>query len=90
MPRSGDGSLIAAHIDMLFDRHLLSFELQQDDFRAVVTPRAEPVAAKLGVTPGMPLASSALSPGSMSRVGQYMASHLDCFRQKKVDAAPSS
>jgi hypothetical protein len=38
----------------------------------------------------MPLASSALSPGSMSRIGQYMASHLSRFRQKKVDAAPSS
>ncbi|CAM5798368.1 HNH endonuclease [Rhizobacter fulvus] len=84
-----NGLLIAVHVDKLFDRHLLSFELQGDDFRAVVAPRARPVAAKLGVTPGMPLASSALSPGSMSRIGQYMVGHLARSRQKKVDAAPS-
>ncbi|MDP3653773.1 MAG: HNH endonuclease signature motif containing protein [Rhodoferax sp.] len=84
-----NGLLIAVHVDKLFDRHLLSFELQGDDFRAVVAPRARPVAAKLGVTPGMPLASSALSPGSMSRIGQYMVGHLARLRQKKVDAAPS-
>jgi len=82
--------LLAAHVDMLFARQLLSFELQRDDFRAVVAPRARPVAAKLGVTPGMPLASSALSPGNVSRIGQYMAGHLAHFRQKKVDAAASS
>ena len=82
--------LLAAHVDMLFARHLLSFELQRDDFRAVVAPRAQPVAAKLDITPGMPLASSALSPNNTSRVGQCRAGHLARFRQKEADAAASS
>lgn len=85
-----NGLLLAVHVDRLFDRHLLSFELQRDDFRAVVAPRVQPIAAKLGLTPGMPLASSALSPGGMSRIGQYMADHLARFRQKKADAAATS
>ena len=75
---------------MLFARQLLSFELQWDDLRTVVAPRAQPVAAKLGITPGMPLASSALSPNNMSRVGQCTAGHLARFPQKKADAAASS
>jgi len=75
---------------MLFARHLWSFELQRDDFRAVVALRAQPVAAKLGITPGMPLASSALSPNNTSRVEQCRAGHLARFRQKEADAAASS
>lgn len=82
--------LLAAHVDMLFARHLLSFELQWDDFRAVVAPRAQPVAANLGITPGMPLASSVPSRNNTSRVGQCMAGDLARFRQKKADAAASS
>jgi hypothetical protein len=85
-----NGLLLAVHVDKLFDRHLLSFEAQGGDLRTVIAPRAQSIAAKLGVSPGMPLATAMLSPSVVRRVEQYMSGHLAEFRRKKLDAAPSS
>lgn len=85
-----NGLLLAAHVDKLFDRHLLSFEMQGGEFRSVVAPRAQPVATKLGVRPGMPLAMAMLSPGQVRDVERYMNGHLAQFKLRRAQSSATS
>ncbi len=84
-----NGLLLAVHIDKLFDRYLLSFDLQRGDLRSVIAPIAQPVTAKLGLLPGMPLATAHLSPSTARRFEQFMAGHHSRFLKRKAEAATS-
>jgi hypothetical protein len=84
-----NGLLLATHVDKLFDRYLLSFESQRGEMRAVIAPRAQAVASKLGIFPGAPLTASMMTPSVMRRFEQYMSEHLTTFLRKKAESTVS-
>lgn len=84
-----NGLLLAVHVDKLFDRHLLSFESRNEDLYTVISPRARSIAARLGVLPGMRLATAMLSPGTVRRIESYMSGHLARFHQRRQSDAPT-
>lgn len=79
-----NGLLLGVHADKLFDRHLLSFDLLRGDLRSVIAPIAQMDAARLGLTPGMPLRTSHLSPSAARRLEAYMRDHHARFQQRKA------
>jgi len=79
-----NGLLLAAHADKLFDRHLLSFDMQRGDLRSVIAPVAQSDVARLGLTPGMPLRTSLLSPSAARRIENHMRDHHERFQQRKA------
>lgn len=85
-----NGLLLAAHADKLFDRHLLSFQLQRGDLRSVIAPTALPVATKIGLRPGMPLSTEHLSPSAARRLETYMSEHHARFLARKAAMTPSN
>ncbi|WP_051953953.1 HNH endonuclease [Xenophilus azovorans] len=85
-----NGLLLATHADKLFDRHLLSFDLQHGDLRTVIAPIALSDAARLGLRPGMPLRAAQLPPSAARRLEAYMRDHHDRFQQRKAHLAASA
>lgn len=85
-----NGLLLAVHADKLFDRHLLSFDLQRAELRSVVAPIAQQVASRLGLTPGMPLGTAHLSPSVVRRLEDYMRGHHARFLLRKAAMAASA
>lgn len=85
-----NGLLLATHADKLFDRHLLSFDLQRGDLRSVISPIAQQVASKLELLPGMALATSHLSPSDERRLHAYMSGHHKTFLVRKAAMTPSA
>lgn len=79
-----NGLLLAVHADKLFDRHLLSFDLQRNELRSVITQLAQSDAARLGLTPGMPLRTAQLAPSAANRVEAYMRGHYERFQLRKA------
>ena len=71
-----NGLLLAAHVDKLFDRFLLSFDQSRDGFRTVIHPRIRPDVLKLGLKAGLPLNISRLRLDDERRFGRYMREHL--------------
>lgn len=85
-----NGLLLAVHADKLFDRHLLSFDLQRGDLRSVIASIAQSDAARLGLTPGIPLRTAQLSPSAARQVEAYMRGHHERFLQRRAAAATST
>jgi hypothetical protein len=85
-----NGLLLAVHADKLFDRYLLSFDLQRGDLRCVIAPTAQAVAARLGLKPGMPLNTAQLSPSVARRLEGYMRGHHERFVERKAEMSVSS
>ncbi|MDP3521846.1 MAG: HNH endonuclease [Hydrogenophaga sp.] len=84
-----NGLLLATHADKLFDRHLLSFDLQRGELRSVIAPIARSDAARLGLTPGMQLRAAQLSPSAARRLEAYLAGHFGRFLLRKARLATS-
>lgn len=81
-----NGILLAANMDRLFDRHLISFRCTGSDFELVVSKRLTPVVGALGIKLGSKLRSAKLSPSEFERVARYMEGHHSKFlEQQKVD-----
>ena len=76
-----NGLLLAAHVDKLFDRYLLSFEESRSEFKSVLHPRIRAAVATLGVKPGMNLDVSRLSLTDERRLKMYMSEHLRRHRE---------
>ena len=79
-----NGLLLATHADKLFDRHLPSFDLARGDLRNVIAPSAQGDAARLGLTPGMPLRAAHLPPSAARRLEAYLAEHFSRFQARKA------
>lgn len=71
-----NGLLLAAHVDKLFDRYLLSFKESRSGFESVLHPRVRAAVATLGIKAGMPLDTSYLSLTVERRLKAYIAEHL--------------
>ena len=85
-----NGLLLATHADRLFDRHLLSFDLQRGELRSVIAPIAQMDASRLGLHPGMTLRSAHLPPSTARRFEDHMRDHHARFLQRKLSLSPSS
>lgn len=86
---ASNGLLLAVHADRLFDRHLLSFDVQHGDLRTVIAQSAQSDAARLGLTPGMPLRTALLSPSAARRLEAYMQGHQERFQRRKASSMAS-
>lgn len=75
-----NGLLLGAHVDKLFDRHLLSFEECQTGFKSVLHPRIRQDVTKLGLTNGMTLDTSNLGVSDKDRFRYYMGEHLTRYK----------
>lgn len=84
-----NGLLLAAHIDKVFDRHLLSFSHDRSGYRVAIHPRAERAMGRLGVKVGMLLQDNHLSPGSSRNFERYMSGHYAKFNQRLKDDKPT-
>ena len=82
-----NGLLLAAHVDALFDRHLLSFQQARDGMRCVIAPEAVVAARQVGLVAGSTLNDTNLSPSSLRRIGDYMQGHHRRFLARKAAAA---
>ena len=71
-----NGLLLAAHVDKLFDRYLLSFEPSREGFRTVIHPRVRREVAQLGLKSVCVLDISQLRLEDERRFGRYMGEHL--------------
>lgn len=71
-----NGLLLAAHVDKLFDRFLMSFEESRSGFTSVLHPRIRLAVAKLGLRAGLTLDTSHLGFASEGRFRRYMEQHL--------------
>jgi hypothetical protein len=72
-----NGLLLAAHVDKLFDRFLLSFEISRLGFGCVLHPRIHRVVLGLGIKSGKLLNTSFLSPDAERRFAKYMSEHYN-------------
>jgi len=82
-----NGLLLAVHADKLFDRHLLSFDLQRGELRSVIASIAQMDASRLGLHPGMTLRSAHLSPSVARRFEDFMRDHHARFLKRKLSIA---
>jgi len=71
-----NGLLLAAHVDKLFDRFLLSFKESRSGFESVLHPRVHAAVRTLGIKAGMILKTERLNPRDESRFTAYMREHL--------------
>lgn len=78
-----NGLMLAAHVDRLFDRHLLSFREDRGVFRCVIHPSVRREAEKLQLTERLSIRSTTnLRMGEHERFSAYMAEHLKQFSAK--------
>jgi hypothetical protein len=78
-----NGLMLAAHIDRLFDRHLLSFREDRGVFRCVIHPSVRREAEKLQLTEKLSIRSTTnLRMAEHDRFCVYMVEHLKHFSSK--------
>lgn len=82
-----NGLLLAAHVDALFDRHLLSFEQARDGLRCVIATEARTAARQAGILAGATLKDTNLSPSELRRVVAYLENHHRRFLARKQASA---
>lgn len=71
-----NGLLLAAHVDKLFDRFLMSFEESRGAFTSVLHPRVRTAVLPLGLKSGLVLDTSNLGFANEGRFRRYMEQHL--------------
>ncbi|MGF1767010.1 HNH endonuclease [Enterovibrio makurazakiensis] len=78
-----NGILLCAHIDKLFDAHLLTFVKKGSKFVSKLSPKIDPSVLKgLGVQPGYELCTERLSVLHRERFERYMVEHNKQFLHK--------
>ena len=75
-----NGVLLAAHVDKLFDRFLMSFEETRGEFITVIHPRVSKAVSMLGIRNRMVLNTSHLGLVNEGRFKRYMAQHARRYR----------
>lgn len=84
-----NGLLLATHVDKLFDRYLLSFRYESDEFRVEIHPRVRNAAKNLGVTQGTRLKTTHLTPSQTQKIACYLAEHYQRFLQRVSSDTPT-
>ncbi|WP_287832025.1 HNH endonuclease signature motif containing protein [Idiomarina sp.] len=80
-----NGILLCAHIDKLFDAHLLTFLKQGSKFVAKLSPKLDPSLLRgLGIEAGYELCVDNLSTAYRERFEKYMMQHNTHFKQKSA------
>jgi hypothetical protein len=78
-----NGIMLAAHVDRLFDRHLLSFREDRGVFRCVIHPSVRREAEKLQLTEKLSIRSTTnLRMAEHNRFSAYMVEHLKQFSSR--------
>lgn len=77
-----NGLLLAAHVDKLFDRHLLSFRQSGAEFVVEFSPRIRQVADCLRVNADTRLAVENLDNAAQRRFAEFMQRHFERFTSK--------
>jgi hypothetical protein len=81
-----NGILLCAHIDKLFDAHLLTFVKKGSKFVSKISPKIDPSLLKgLGIQTGDELCSERLSIVHRERFEKYMVEHNSQFMHKCDD-----
>lgn len=82
-----NGLLLCAHIDKLFDQHLLSFEQRNKRFYLRTSKNLDKkTLSLLGITAGIELGTSHLKVDDISRFEKYMSEHFEQFTQKQNES----
>lgn len=80
-----NGLLLCAHIDKLFDKYLLSFELKNQSHKLRVSKSLDKkLLSLLGIDEGIELNTNNLSRESYSRFELYMSEHFNYFLELEV------
>ncbi|SED73077.1 HNH endonuclease [Burkholderia sp. WP9] len=74
-----NGLLLAANVDRLFDRNLMSFKHSRGEYFSVLHPRLRAEAGELGLFEGMRLSTSHLGFSGAQRFERYMSEHLRAY-----------
>ncbi|PMM34631.1 hypothetical protein BCT55_18465 [Vibrio splendidus] len=83
-----NGILLCAHIDKLFDAHLLTFVKKRERFISKLSPVLDPILLKgLGIQNGDELCTDNLSIEHRDRFEKYMTEHNEQFSLKSINAA---
>jgi hypothetical protein len=78
-----NGILLCAHIDKLFDAHLLTFVKQGSKFLSKLSPHLDSaLLKKLGIEARYELCTAHLSQGHLERFEEYIREHNNHFEQK--------
>ncbi len=81
-----NGILLCAHIDKLFDRHIITFYKRGNDFVLVLSKhyqRYKTDFPKLQIKIGESLATTNLTPDQIKRLDRYMEKHNAIFEDKE-------
>ena len=82
---AANGLLLVAHADRLFDRYLLSFRNDRDDYYLELNPRVRGPVSQLGIRSGLRLNTSNLGFNVSHRFQLYMQGHYERFL-KRIEA----
>ncbi|MGF1849364.1 HNH endonuclease [Vibrio lentus] len=83
-----NGLLLCAHIDKLFDRHLLSFECRKDRFLLRVSRTLDKkLLSSLAIDEGVELNTQPLGLDELARFKNYMKEHFEVFSIKNSSEA---
>lgn len=85
-----NGLLLAAHVDKLFDRFLMSFEESRAGFTSVLHPRVRTAVSALGLKSGLVLDTSHLGFANEGRFKRYMEQHLRRHRDLVEQDKPTA
>ena len=78
-----NGILLCAHIDRLFDRHLISFEPGRSGCKVKISTSIDIKALEqLGVTNDLELVANMMSPDDRDRFLGYIEKHYEIFLEK--------
>jgi hypothetical protein len=82
---AANGLMLVAHADRLFDRYLLSFRNDRDDYFLELNPRIRGPVSQMGIRSGLKLNTSNLGFNVSHRFQRYMQGHYDLFL-KRIEA----
>ncbi|MGY6352937.1 HNH endonuclease [Vibrio parahaemolyticus] len=81
-----NGLLLCAHIDRLFDQHLLSFECKRGRYYLRLSKKLnKKQLSLLGVDSGTELATTSLSRNEITHFEEYILEHFKTFSQKNSE-----
>lgn len=76
-----NGVLLCAHVDRLFDRHMLSFRRAGSDYKCVIALPLAGLVERLGVHEGAALSVARMRPSDFGRFSEYMEEHFQRFQE---------
>lgn len=81
-----NGILLCAHIDRLFDQHLITFRKVGSEYRLRLSDKLDKaLLEQLGVVEGHALATDKLKTDDMSRFERYLEHHQNIFYQLNIE-----